>query len=184
MKPWKRIEPTTVQKVGYRTIVTKTFQLPNGQIATFDTMHAEDQEFVGVIALTPDNKVVVARMFRFGPELVMEEIPGGFVDKGETPDESVRRELLEETGYEAGNIQYLGASHKDTYMNATWHYFLATDCRQSDHEAEHTPEAEENIEVDLITIDRLIENAKQDRMTDVVAVLMAYDELQKRRSAS
>lgn len=174
MKPWKRIEPTKVTKVGWRKVTTKTFQMPDGDVTTFDTLHADGQEFAAVIAITKTKKVVVARQFRPGPELVMEELPGGFVDPGETPEDSAIRELLEETGYNAGQVTYLGGVHKDTYMNATWHVLLATGCEKV-AEPEHG--YTEHVEIDLISIDQLITNAKTDRMTDHAAILLAYDDL-------
>jgi ADP-ribose pyrophosphatase len=174
MKPWKRIEPTTVRKVGWRTIVSKNFIMTDGAHATFDTVGPEGQELAAVIGLTADNKVIIARQFRIGPEEVMDELPGGIVDAGEDRAVTARREFYEETGYEIGEMTYLGVSRKDAYMNATWHFYLATGCRKT---GVQKLEIEEHIEVDLISIDALIENAKQGRMTDAVAVLMAYDQL-------
>ena len=176
MKAWERIEPTSSAKVGWRTIVTKTFRRHTGQELSFDLLHPDGQEFVGVIALTPENKVVIARQFRPGPEMVMEELPGGFVDEGETPVQAAERELLEETGYKVGTIEYVGKFHKDTYMNAVWHICLARDCTQS--QAQQLEE-NEDVEVDTISIKQLIENAKTDKMTDHGSVLTALDELQK-----
>ena len=172
MKPWKRIEPTTITKVGWRTIVTKTFVMSSGEVTTFDTFGNENQEFVSVIGLTPDNKAIIARQFRVGPERIMEEIVGGYIDHEESPENAARREFLEETGYSAADMSYLGSYNKDSYMNATWHVFLATGCTVV---KEQELEVEEEIEVDLISIVTLIENAKHNRMTDSVAVLMAYD---------
>jgi ADP-ribose pyrophosphatase len=181
MKPWERIEPTMVQKVGHRTIVTKTFIMSDGNTETFDIVWPEGTEFVHGIAVTPDNQVIVARMFRAGPEKVMDELPGGAVNKDETPEAAMRRELLEETGYKAGKVVYVGASHKDAWMNAIWHSFLLLDCAPA---TEQKLDPEEHIEVIKISIDKLIENARNDKMTDALAVFLAYDELTKLKAGN
>lgn len=176
MKPWKRIEPTTVRVVSHRTIVTKTFVLPDGQTTQFGTVWPEGQQFVHVIALTPDHQVVVCELFRPGPEKVMQELPGGYVDAGELPASAAVRELLEETGYAPGKLAYLGPSHKDTYMNATWHSYLATDCAKA---GAQKLEPEEQIVVKLISIKQLLRNARHDNMTDALAVFYAEDKLKQ-----
>lgn len=177
-KSWKRLSDTKIDKVSYRTIITKTFEMPDGEVASFGTICPEGQEFVAAVALTGDNQVIIARQFRVGPEMVMDELPGGYVDEGESVEEAGVRELREETGYRAGNVQYLGKTHKDAYMNAVWHFILATDCVYDPDEA-HEREAEEHVETLLISIPELIANAKGDKMTDAVGVMLAYDKLKE-----
>lgn len=182
MQNWKRIEPTIVSKIGHRTIVSKTFVLPNGQTHNFEVVDKEGQEYAGLVALTPDNQVIVVEQFRPGPELVMQEIPGGFVDEGEDSMTAAARELEEETGYKAGKLSYLGKVYKDTYNNATWHFFLATDCVSTGKG--QVLEDTEAADVKLISIDEFIANAREARMSDTPIVLLAYEELIERRNMS
>jgi len=178
MQAWKRVEPTMIQKVGFRTVVTKTFVLPDGRTQAFDTTGSEDFNAVAIVAITADAKVLVFRQFRPGPERIMEETPGGMVDKGEDIEVAARRELLEETGYKPGKMIYLGKSAYDCYANGTRNAFLALDCTPADEGHSREPN-EQDGELLEISIDQLIKNAKEARMTDPGAVLLAYDELMK-----
>lgn len=174
MKKWHRIEPTKVQKVGYRKIMSKTFKMPDGSIKPFETYFNSG---ACVIALTPENKVIVARQFRPGPEMIMDELPGGAVDEGERPEQTMQRELLEETGYEAGTMKYLGAAYYDAYTSGKRHCFLAKNCKPSNKKGQLS--ADEYIEIREISIGELLRNARAGLLTDPGAVLFAYEELVK-----
>ena len=63
---------------------------------------------VHVIALTPDQKVVMVRQFRAGSRRDSLETPGGLLDPGEDPCVAGARELLEETGYTGDPPEFLG----------------------------------------------------------------------------
>ncbi|MBA3266440.1 MAG: NUDIX hydrolase, partial [Nocardioidaceae bacterium] len=69
---------------------------------------------VGVLALTPEGRLVMVRQFRPGPDRVVLNVPGGFVDAGETPVEAAARELTEETGFVSTDL-----AHVVTAMSAS-----------------------------------------------------------------
>lgn len=177
MSAWQRIEPTKAIKSGFRQITVKNFQMPDGSVKDFDVFDRDGIEFAGTIALTEDNKVIIAEMFRPGPEKMMQEIPGGTVENNDSPLETAKKELLEETCYEPGEIERLGSVYKDAYMNGKWHYFLATKCVKKS--AEQKLDEREFIKIKLITIDELIDNALNGRMADTEAVLLAYERLKQ-----
>lgn len=175
MQPWQRIDDgMTVTQAGYRTIVHKQFRMNNGEILDADITSPQGSQVAGVIALTPDNHVIIARQFRCGPEKIMDELPGGVVDPGETPEEAALREFAEEVGYTADGLEYLGGLCVDGWSNTLHHYFLARNCYPIETA---NPEAEEEIEVQLVSISEFISNAKRGNMSDTQAVFLAYDTL-------
>lgn len=181
MQPWKRINPTIVTKIDFHNVIVKTFELPNGEIATRATFLGEGRRAAGVVAVTKDNKVVVAKQFRPGPEKIMSEIPGGWVDEGEEPEAAARRELLEETGYSAEKMTPLGVFGRDSAINGSWYYYLATGCERV---SEQELDDDEFVDIELVSIDEFLANAKSGNMTDPFAALGAYDELVKMKGAN
>ena len=171
------LKSQTKQKLGYKVMSLKTYIMPSGNEYTYTIWGEAGSRTASVVALTADNNVIVSRQYRPGPEMVLDELPGGFIEDGETPRDAALREMQEETGYTTDSpLISLGESVHDAYSNQMNHYFLATDCYQTD--GQHLDE-EEFIEVALIPIDKLIADAKTGKMTDSVAVLMALDKLRE-----
>ncbi len=110
----------------------------------------EYPDWVNVIPLTPDGRVVMVEQWRHGTRSVHLETPGGLMDEGETPEQCASRELLEETGYEAGSILRLGTVHPNPAVQANLqHYILAENCRKiAEPKLDHT----EDITVKLVPL--------------------------------
>lgn len=173
---WTRRKEDEVTEVGWRTITRKHYVTPGGAEHDFDTIGTVGAQVAAVVALTEDNQVIIAEQFRTGPERLMQELPGGMVDPGEQPVDAARREMIEETGYEVGSIEFLGMASDDGYSNVERHFFLARDCRRISEQ--HLEDAEE-IELKLLTVEEVLDNARNNRMTDALAVYYASDELKK-----
>lgn len=177
MKPWELIETPEATKVGWRTIVKKVFKDPNGERLEAYTKDPVGTHCVAVIALTPENNVIVNQMFRPGPGIIMYELPGGGASDGDDDlKQGALRELREETGYTSDDVEYLGKAYKDAWGNAENHYFIARNCVRS---ADQELDKEEFIEPQEITIAQLLENARLGLMTDVDGVFFAYEKLKQ-----
>lgn len=88
---------------------------------------------VGILAITPDDEIVLVEQFRIPMQKRVIELPAGLVgDEPEFADESLadtaRRELLEETGYAAGSMERLVSAPTSSGMTSeTTHLFQACD---------------------------------------------------------
>jgi ADP-ribose pyrophosphatase len=105
-----------------------------------------------VLPITTDGDVVLIRQFRYTTGETLIELPAGLIDPGETPEQTARRELTEETGYQAGEIELLGAAYVSPgYSQELSHFFVAIDCVSVDHE----PDEDEPVEVLHMALDDL-----------------------------
>jgi ADP-ribose pyrophosphatase len=96
-------------------------------------------DYVSIVALTPAREVLFVRQYRPVVERHTIELPSGHVEERESPEDAARRELLEETGYVAEQLELLGTLVPDVgrLANRMWCYF-APDVRPSEghHERE------------------------------------------------
>jgi ADP-ribose pyrophosphatase len=65
-------------------------------------------DFAVMVALTEDDRMLAVRQYRPSVERYTVELPSGLVDPGETVAEAAARELVEETGYQAAEVEVLG----------------------------------------------------------------------------
>ena len=127
MQPWRRIQARLVHRCGIFDLTQVRFEPPEGG-SPRDFYVIDAPDWINVIPVTNDDRVLMVRQYRYGIEDFTLEIPGGMCDPGESPMESARRELREETGYEAGEIVELGWVHPNPpVQNNRCFTFLARD---------------------------------------------------------
>ena len=128
MAPWKVLKSSYSYSDKFIRLRTDTVLLPNGtELSPYHVL--EFDEWVCVIALTADARVILVEEYRHGAGRPMLEFPsGGVADREEQPLAAMKRELEEETGYAGGTWHALGAffSNSAQQSNRT-HAFLALD---------------------------------------------------------
>src|SRR5438105_3720111 len=119
MADWQKLGERMIRD-GYRTIIGRRYRLPSGFEREFEIKRERDTAVV--VAITPEDDVVLVREFRPGVEAELLELPGGVVDAGEDPLAAACRELVEETGY-AGDLEPVGTMVDCAYSTRLRHVF-------------------------------------------------------------
>jgi ADP-ribose pyrophosphatase len=146
VEPWEHLSSEPQQ--DYRIFATRFDRCRSpatGEEHSFVVVEAPD--WVNVIALTPEDEVVLVRQYRFGTRQVTLEIPGGAVDPGEDFLTAGVRELREETGYAGDEARLIGTvTPNPAFLANRCGTLLVTNARRV---GEPAPEGTEILEVEL-----------------------------------
>jgi len=97
----------------------------------------EHSDCVAVIAVDDEDNILLVSQFRKPIEKELLEIPAGGIDPGETPEDCVRREMREETGFLPQKVERLGGFYSvPGYGTEYLHLYLATELVSSPLQAE------------------------------------------------
>ncbi|MGW3076380.1 MULTISPECIES: NUDIX hydrolase [unclassified Kitasatospora] len=169
---WRELERTTVFSKFGRAVDRVDYEMPDGRKEEFYLKR--ERPAGAVLALTSDQRVILARQYRPGPGRVLHELPGGYVEPGECAADAIARELLEETGYQ-GDVREVGSYWLDAYADTRRHAFVATDCVKI-----REPRPERTEFIDVVTLDLAEFRTRVLRageMTDTAAAYLALDQL-------
>lgn len=153
MKPWEILSNRVLLDCSpWLHVSSEHVRLPNDvEIADFYRINMP--EWSQVFVLTEDGRVPMVQHYKHGPGVVSLELPAGYLEPGEDPEVGAKRELLEETGFEASVWRYLGRYFLDGNRGCGGsHIFLADGaCRV----CEPNYEESEIITLHLLTLDEV-----------------------------
>lgn len=171
IKPEKTLSTETIYKGAVITVRVDRVILPDGRESIREVV--EYPKSVVVLPIDADENVILVHQYRYAAGQPLLELPAGKCEEGETPADTAQRELQEEIGYKAGELQPLvsywtGPGFVTEYMYA----FLAKDLIESDVPGD----PDEDIVVERFPIDRIHDMIRDRTIQDgktIATLLMA-----------
>jgi len=168
---WQLVDSREDKRYGLFSVDINRSKSPRtGGIHEFQVLNSPD--WVAVIALTAQNEVVMVRQFRHGTGELSLEPPGGLAKDGQSPEQSGREELEEETGYQAIQFELLGWMHPmPAIFSNRFYVYLARDARPT---GRLNPDETEEIETVLVPVSKIREYIRSGKITCSVMIAGLY----------
>ena len=169
---------TTIHRGKVFELVRENVTLENG--TTTDVEFIDHPGAAAIVPLLSDNRVVMLKQYRHALKKVIWEIPAGTLDPEEEVLGCARRELIEETGYSAGQWHRLGEiTPVPGYSNESIHIFLARKLKP----AAQNLDADEVIQIQAVEFQTVLEMIGKGEVQDaksIAGLLMASAWLENR----
>jgi 8-oxo-dGTP pyrophosphatase MutT (NUDIX family) len=178
LRPWIFLEQSLVAETRIFRLIAERWRSPRtGVEHVFSNIDSVD--FVNVVALDTEGRLLMIRQFRFGTREFTLEVAGGMCEPGEDPEVTAVRELREETGYVGKTVTALGYCEPNpAIFNNRAHMFLIEGCEQS---GELVLDPGEDIEVVALPVDEVFEQLHTGQITHaLVSVALQRFDLHRR----
>jgi ADP-ribose pyrophosphatase len=169
------VDSHVVHRGRYLTFRIDTIERADGSRSTRDV--AGHPGAVTILALDPDDRVLLVRQWRSATGGALLELPAGTLDRledggTEDPDGAARRELEEETGYRAGHWRKLGEFWTAPgFATELMHLYLATDLTPADDDGRLGPDEDEHLELRAVPWQDAVRLAEAGEIHDAKSIL-------------
>jgi ADP-ribose pyrophosphatase len=155
IQPWKTLHRELLLSIEpWLNIYQEKVELPTGRVIP-DFYRVVLPDFVEIVPVTSGGEIVLVRGYKHGLRRVTLSPPAGLMRPGEPPVAAARRELREETGYEAEEWQALGTFVVDGNRQCgTVHIFVA---RGASPATQPDPDETEELQIELASRDRVVQ---------------------------
>ena len=167
---WETLRRVTVTTSPIFRIDVIERRAPDGTQGRFFVTDLAD--WVNVVAFTPDDELVLVRQYRQGTDDITLEIPGGIVDEGESFLEAGRRELREETGFEAEELIELGIVHPNPALQTNRTGTILARGARKLHDTQF--DEHEDLELVLAPLEEVEQMVRHGEITHALVVAALY----------
>jgi len=158
---WETLSSEYLARETWFTVRRDTCKRSDGKIVN-NYYVFEFPEWATAFAVTEEGKILMTRQYRHAINEVCIELPGGCVDATDKSyEDAIRRELLEETGYQFADVVPLGKISANPSTNSNlMHMFLATGGKKVKEQSLDDNEEIEIIELSFDELKQLIDENK------------------------
>lgn len=167
LKIWKKLDSRTGENLKLFNVRWDRSENPRTN-KSMERLVLETPDWVNVVPVTREKKVVLVTQYRFGVEKLTIEIPGGLIDSGEASKGAAMRELKEETGYTSGRWIYLGSVEPNpAFHDNLCHHWLALDVEKT---GEPSLDPGEDIQVETVSFEEIRKLITSGKLQHVLAL--------------
>ncbi len=168
MSRWEKKKSRVVARSTFFTLTEDDVVLPDGTEKTYSMLELPD--FAGVLPVV-DEELVLVKNYRYPIDEKVIELPAGFIEEQETPEEAVKRELEEETGYVLDSCKRLCDYHPVASLNDQTAYLFIGEAKrggQIDHDRG------EDIEIISLPIEEVYDMLDNNEITHPHTTIALY----------
>lgn len=167
IRAWKCLNQRIVYENPWITVHEDQVQLPDGQSTIYGVVNSKS-DFVGVVPLLDSETVVLVQQYRYIQNEITWEITSGAIDENETPEEAAQRELREEVGFQADELELVSVMRSNkSLMRDKGYIFLARGLTVCSEEPDETEEFE-TVEIPL---NKALDMIRCHEITDCVSII-------------
>ncbi|HXH21135.1 MAG TPA: NUDIX hydrolase [Dehalococcoidia bacterium] len=147
------------------------------EVADGENVRREVVEHPGAVVLVPvdsEGRLLWVRQYRYAVDRELLELPAGTLERGEAPEACARREVAEETGFEAGSLEMLGSFFTAPgFCTEYMHAYAATGLTPA---RDAHADDDEDIQVEPLTIEEALARIDEGAIVDAksIAALFLY----------
>lgn len=168
MSRWEKKSSRKVAESTLFTLSEDNVVLPDGTEKTYTMLDLPD--FAGVLPVL-DDELIMVKNYRYPIDEMVLELPAGFIDEGETPEEAAGRELEEETGFVLEKCEKLCEYHPVASLNDQEAHLFVGEAKKGG-EVDH--DEGEDIEVIMLSIKETYEMLERNEISHPHTVIALY----------